>query len=213
MRILLFDLDGCLVDSTVPISESLDQALVGRGLEPIAGEFIDRFIGPPMRVTLAGLLRDRDRLDVDVDELIDDYRKHYASASLANAVSYPGVPEMLADLAGDHRIGVVTSKPAIFAAPIVEALGFSRYLEFVEGPDGEAEPKSATLGRAVDRHRAPPGTVMIGDRRHDIEAGRAHDLATVGVTWGFGTRDELEDAGADAIVDKPREIRPVLAGW
>ena len=216
-RVILFDLDGCLVDSTVPIRSCLDAAFEEHGVPPIPPDGLRRHIGPPLQVTLSELVAEHGLPGDLVDDLVTAYRSRYATVSVDLAISYPGVPELVAKLAADgHRVGVVTSKPQRFAVPIIEALDLDRHYEVIVGPElTEAEPKTATLARAlekldtlrpVDRSRS----VMIGDRHHDIDAAREHGLTGIGVLWGFGDREELEAAGATAIVATADELADVL---
>ena len=173
-------------------------------------------IGPPLRATFVTLVADRGGDEAMADRLLDAYRTAYRTTSTELAASYPGVPELLEGLRGSVRLGVVTSKPAAYAVPILDALGFSEMMEVIEGPDlSETEAKPATLARALDRLGAVPGAgpiYMIGDRHHDIEAGQSAGVRTIGVTWGFGSRDELATAGADFVADAPEEISDIVLG-
>jgi phosphoglycolate phosphatase len=212
-RVLFFDVDGCLVDSTEPIHRCLDAALDDFGLPPIPADQLDRHIGPPLQVTLTTLLTELDEDPAIVPLLMGAYRERYSTMSIELARSYPGVPELVADLSAKERIGVVTSKPRRFAVPILEALDLARRFEVMCGPgETEAEPKTVTLGRALAAvHPCDvANSVMIGDRHHDIDAAKDHGLRAVGVTWGFGERDELEAAGADAVVDTAAELAAIL---
>lgn len=213
-RVLFFDVDGCLVDSTEPIHVCLDAALADHGLPPIPAERLDRHIGPPLQVTLTELVTELREDPSLVPQLMAAYRERYAPMSIERARSYPGVPELVATLdeAGE-RLGVVTSKPRRFAVPILEALDLARHFEVMFGPEEtEAEPKTVTLRRALDAV-APcdvASSLMIGDRHHDIDAAQDHGMGGVGVTWGFGSRSELEGAGAVAVVDSAAELARVL---
>lgn len=213
-RVILFDLDGCIVDSTEPIRTCLDQAFAEHGLPALTPERLRRHVGPPLQVSLAELVAEHGRPPELVDELVVAYRSRYVEASVAMAVAYPGVGELIGELAAaGERVGVVTSKPQRFAVPILEALDLCRHLEVAVGPDlTEAEPKTETLARALDLlggcDRA--ASVMIGDRHHDIDAAHAHGLRGIGVLWGFGSAEELRDAGAAAVAATAADLRAVL---
>ena len=216
MTICLFDLDGTLVDSTKPVLAALNGALDDLGLDRVTVDDLNFIIGPPLRATFVTLVADRGGDEAMADRLLDAYRTAYRTTSTELAASYPGVPELLEGLRGSVRLGVVTSKPAAYAVPILDALGFSEMMEVMEGPDlSETEAKPATLARALDRLGAVPGAgpiYMIGDRYHDIEAGQSAGVRTIGVTWGFGSRDELATAGADFVADAPEEISDIVLG-
>ena len=216
MTICLFDLDGTLVNSTKPVLAALNSALDDLNLAPVTVEDLNFIIGPPLRATFISLVVERGGDETTADRLLDNYRERYRTTSIELAVSYPGVPELLGHLRDHIRLGVVTSKPATYAIPILDALGFSPMMEVMEGPDlSETEAKPATLGRALDRLAAVSNldsVFMVGDRHHDIEAGRSAGVGTIGVTWGYGSRDELMQAGADSVVETPAEISEIVLG-
>jgi phosphoglycolate phosphatase len=213
-QVSLLDLDGCVLDSTEPILGSLNGALVAAGLEPITAADLNRVIGPPLVETVPSLLAERGTADLDPTAVIAAYRQRYRTAAIELALAYPGMDEAIDALAQLGRIGVVTSKPLTFARPILAELGLLDRFEVVEGPslDGH-EAKRVTLGRALQRLGVAggPDVVMVGDRRHDIEAGRTHGTATVGVTWGFGSDAELTAAGADVLVHAPADLPTTIA--
>jgi len=216
MTICLFDLDGTLVDSTQPVLTALNAALDDLDLASVTIEDLNFIIGPPLRATFGTLVAERGGNVATADRLLDAYRSGYRTTSIDLATSYPGVPELLDDLRGHTRLGVVTSKPTAYAIPILDALGFSSIMQVMEGPGlSETEAKPATLARALDRLGVvsdSDSVFMIGDRHHDIEAGRSAGVWTIGVTWGFGSRDELGEAGADYVVDTPDEVREIVLG-
>jgi phosphoglycolate phosphatase len=214
---VFLDLDGCLVDSTAPITGSLDHALGVLGLAGRGREELVRFIGPPLTETLTTLLAEAGEVvtDARIDAGVAAYRSRYVEVAPLQTTVIPGVPAALARLAEVSRLVLVTSKPERFAVPIVAQLGLDRWLEAVVAPslDRHAEPKAVTLARAlttVTPGVPPAATVMVGDRSHDVLAGRACGSATIGVTWGAGSRAELAEAGADRIVDTPEELVAAL---
>ena len=125
--------------------------------------------------------------------------------------------EVLAALAAQRPVLVVTSKPREFAAPILDAVGLAGHVDGVYAPalDALDEPKEAALRRALAPFGDgldPAAVWMVGDRHHDVDAGRAVGTRTLGVTWGVGDRAELTAAGATAVVDEPAQAAALLAG-
>jgi phosphoglycolate phosphatase len=213
-RVCLFDLDGTLVDSREPILTSLNAALADHGLSPIGDQDLSDHVGPPLRDSLTLLLEER-RQNIDlVVPLINSFRDHYSVLSVELARPCKGIPEVLNQLHPVIRMGVVTSKPAAYARPILEALGFAPLMEVIEGPSlAEIEPKTETLARALrllDHVESEAGFVLVGDRHHDIEAARANGIDSIGVTWGFGTTEELSAAGAGRIVTDAPQLAKLL---
>ena len=201
---VLFDLDGCLVDSRAGILASVHVAMAVCGLPAMPDPELEWLIGPPLRTGFADLCR---RAGVDdhggamAQALLDAYRADYHDTMLDHTPLVPGVEELLRRLAGDRPIGIVTSKPRVLAVDILEHHELMPLMSVVEGPsfDEADEPKTDTLARALST--VAPASTMVGDRHHDIDAGRAHGLRTIGVTWGIGSAAELGEAGADAVVD------------
>jgi len=218
---LIFDLDGVLVDSRVPITACLNHALaeVGLAAEPEAA--LRRWIGPPLREAFTVLLAERGADPALTDVCVEHYRARYGSVSLTETRVMPGIEEALAALAPHYRLAVATSKPAAFAVPILDRLGLAGWFRSLAAAplvDTHAEPKSATVARALagvglgpPAAGAPPSAAMIGDRHLDVEAGRRWGLLTIGVTWGIGDVAELRGAGADLLVASPGELTARLA--
>lgn len=210
----LFDLDGCLVDSSQTIPACINEGLGAVGVAPRDAAALQWCIGPPLAASFTQLLTEAGHPDpqAGVPLALDAYRSAFPELSVALTTIVAGIEDLLA--AVPQRRAVVTSKPAAAARPLVAALGLGEAFEVVHGPglDVEDEPKELTLARALDDLDvvAPATAVMIGDRHHDVAAGRANGTATVGVTWGAGDRTELEDAGPDHVVDDVEELRGLL---
>lgn len=212
---VLFDLDGTLLDSSRPVLAAWDAALTGMGLPTLPAEQLHRVIGPPMQLVAPELLAERGRDTDHVDELVARFRTAITELEVVEALAYEGVEGLLRQLsAAGRRLAVVTSKPVQAARRVVPALGFDDVFVAVHGPDQDRpEAKVHTMAAAIDLlgDVDPGDTVLVGDRHHDVEAGLAHGIATIGVTWGgFGHRAELTDAGAAAVVDTVDELATLL---
>lgn len=204
---VLFDLDGVIVDSRRAFAGSVNHALAAHGLPVRDAAELHAFIGPALHGTfrkLAGEL---------ADACVASYREHYTETSARETTVFDGMREALDHLGARVPLGVATSKPAALAEPLLEALGLRDRFTVIAGPslEARAESKTETLGRALaglDGGGTEP--VMIGDRRYDMTAARAHGLVAVGVLWGIGDEAELLGAGADAIVHAPHELPAAL---
>jgi phosphoglycolate phosphatase len=207
-RTLLFDLDGTLVDSAAPIGGAVNAAFEAHDLPVLPDGELRAFVGPPLYDTFEAVLVAHGRDPDLVPSMIAAYREVYAETSLTQTTVYPGIRELLDRIRSRARLGVVTSKPRATAIPILHALALIDRFEFVEGPAlSSQELKPQTLARAMRTAGVvAANTFMIGDRRHDIEAGLAHGLQTIGVTWGFGAVEELTTAGAHHLVNRPDEL-------
>jgi phosphoglycolate phosphatase len=213
--LVLWDLDGCLIDSTRAITGCIVHALRSLGVDPLPDpDTLTWCIGPPLLDSLERLLVDAGHDPADATRGLDLYRERYVTASLVETEVTPGIVSVLEAVGRGSAMAVVTSKPAQAAEPLLDHLGLRDAFVAVHAPDADhrVEPKEVTLARAL-AHLVPTGrvdAVMVGDRSHDVIAGRACGTATVGVTWGAGDRRELVDAGADAVVDTPAQLRALL---
>jgi phosphoglycolate phosphatase len=207
---VVFDLDGVLIDSRAAITGCLNHALAANGLPERPPEELYRFIGPPQSSAFAELLGepfDSPR----VRACILSYRACYADTALANTQVFPGIPEALDALAGEHRLAVATSKARPFAESMLRGLGLRDRFAFVAGPELDAhDTKTVTLGHALAA-LGDTRAVMVGDRSFDMVAAGEHGLPGIGVGWGIGSRAELEEAGARAIVGAPADLPGTVA--
>jgi phosphoglycolate phosphatase len=215
-RVLLcFDLDGVIADSSLAIPAAIKAALEPAGLSPLSLEALRPWIGPPLLESFAHLLAKEGRNPAAAPEFVELYRRHYPALAAALTRGYPGIPEMLAELAPVADLVVVTSKPEEFAVPILDGLGLLSRFKAVFAPslDELDQPKVATLEKALAEYaigRPPFAAVMVGDRKHDIEAAHANGLLAIGALWGFGSRRELVDAGADFLAELPDDVSEIV---
>lgn len=200
MAVLLFDLDGTLIDSAVGITRCVAYALEKLG-EPVpAPQALRGWIGPPLRDSFGPLLNDAGR----TERAVELYRERFDLHGWAEHEVYPGIGEAIESLhEAGHRLAVVTAKNEPHARRIVDHLPFGHRFETVSGAtaDGRISHKPELIGLALERLQVSPDDCwMIGDRRMDIEGANHHGMNSVGVAWGFGGDEELRAAGATRIV-------------
>jgi phosphoglycolate phosphatase len=210
----LFDLDGTLTDPREGITRSLAYALERMGVEPPPLDDMLFAIGPPLRGSLARLLGTES--PAAVERAIALYRERFADVGLFENQPYEGVAEVLAELAASGtRLMVATSKPTVFARRIVERFALDAHFEAVHGCelDGAREDKRDLLAHVIPAHGLDPATsVMIGDRGADMRAARHHGMHALGALWGYGSGEELRQAGAHALCAAPVDVRAAMAG-
>ena len=211
---VLLDLDGTLIDSQPGILASCLAALRDLGHEPDQTLDIRSAIGPPLEDVMQMLLRSYG--DDRVGEAVAAYRQHYGESGFIGSVPYPGIGKSLEEMKrAGLRIYLATSKRAIFASRILDHLKFAPYFDGIHGsvPSGELDHKPELLTHILSEHGLSPARcLMVGDRRYDISGAHAVGMRGLGVLWGYGTRDELETAGADQLVDSPADLaRTVLS--
>jgi phosphoglycolate phosphatase len=211
---VLLDLDGTLIDSQPGILASCLAALRALGHEPDETLDIRHAIGPPLEDAMQVLLRSYG--DDRVGEAVAAYRRHYGESGLFGSVAYPGIGKSLEGMKqAGLLIYLATSKRATFATRILDHLKLAPYFDGIHGslPSGELDHKPELLAYILSKHGLSPShSLMVGDRRYDICGAHAVGMRGLGVLWGYGTRDELETAGADQLVDSPADLaRAVLS--
>ena len=216
--VALFDLDGTLVESGPGIVTNIRHAmsLLGHPLHPLAD--LTWVVGPPLRDIFARLLTEAaPGLAAElVEEATELYRASYDTVGLLEAAAYPDMPAALAAFAADGwHLFVATSKPASVARRILTNIGLQDRFAAIYGSveDGALAHKPELLGYMAATLGLRPGhTIMVGDRSFDIAGAHANQLRAVGVLWGYGDRAELEQAGADALAERPEQLLSLAAG-
>lgn len=211
MQLVLFDLDGTLIHSEAGIVGSLHHAFDRLGHEAPPLEELRRWIGPPLRQSFPKVVgNDPARVELAVAH----YRERFDAIGWSEHEVYAGVAELIDALAAQERtLAIVTTKMQVQARRIIDHLPFGHHFRAVYGPngDGNHSEKARMIAQALsDFGAAPTQAVMIGDRHFDIEGARSNGVRGIGVTWGFGHREELELAGADAIAATPQELAALL---
>ena len=217
-KYVFLDLDGTITESAVAILSSAEYALKQLGIEDDDPEKKRAFIGPPLTVgfgELYGLSGEK------LEQAIKLYREYYVGGGYKDSPLYDGIEETLLKLKNEGRIlMMVTSKPKYIAQLVAEYHGMEKYLSAVIGPveektkAGKEDLIEEAAKEVIHIQKDPSLTVediyldavMVGDRRYDMEAAKKLGLLAIGALYGYGTREELDEAGADYIAEKPEDI-------
>ena len=205
---LLFDLDGTLTDPKVGITESIRYALdrMERPYPPDAS--LDWCIGPPLLETFATLLQTDD--PAPPQEALRLFRERFSTIGLFENSPYPAIPALLRTLQdAGLRLFIATSKPAVYARRIVAHFDLAHYFQLVYGSelDGRLTHKNELIQHLLQQENLDSAqTLMIGDREHDILGAQANGVSAAGVTWGYGTQQELTAAGALTLLHQPADL-------
>ena len=206
---VLFDLDGTITESGTGITKSVAYALQKQGIVETDRAKLNLFVGPPLLQSFQayyGFTPEQARQGVE------DYREYYAVKGIYENRVYDGVKPMLQALRdAGRRCILATAKPEHYAVLILKHFGLSQYFEAICGAtmDERRTNKTEVIAYALEKTGVTQG-VMVGDREHDILGAKAHHLASVGVLYGYGSRQELETAGADQIAATPREVAQMI---
>ena len=213
-NIAIFDLDGTITDSGTGIINSIRYALEKYGLPVPEEKVLRTFIGPPLKEqfqAVCGLNEEESA------RMVDAYREYYTEKGIFEKSVYSGVPEMLERLKeSGARILMATAKPEKFAKRIAEHFDFAKYFEFIGGAcmDGRRTDKYDVIEYVLDScgisEEEKKDAVMIGDRSHDMIGAAKAGLHSLGVLYGYGSREELASAGAAMTAETPGDICSII---
>lgn len=203
--LVLFDLDGTIIDSEPGIFGGIRHALnTLKAPVPDAGALRD-WIGPPLRQNFSALLDSE-----GVDRAVELYHEYFSAQGWREREVYAGMPEAMQTLADQgHTLALVTSKTRKHAEAIIADVPFGHLLQriYAPGPEVAHSQKASMIAAALTDFAADPKqTVMIGDRNFDIEGAVANKVASIGVLWGFGDEAELTSAGATVLARAPSDL-------
>lgn len=210
--IILFDLDGTITDPKEGITKSVQYALRQLGIiEEDLNKFLP-FIGPPLEDSFEKYYR----FDKKTSYLaVKYYRKRYEKIGMYEMTMYPGIKELIKKL---HQKGktlyIATSKPTFFSKKIITHIGLADYFADVVGAtlDFTHSKKVDIIKDIMDKHKEEPkhAFVMVGDRKHDILAANEHTIDSIGVTYGYGSHEEIEKSNPTNIADSVKELSQLL---
>ena len=212
---VLFDLDGTLTDPKIGITTCVQYALKSFGIDEPDLDKLETFIGPPLQDSFKKYYGFDDK---KAQEAVEKYRERFKEKGMFENELYAGIPEMLKRLKmrGIH-LGVASSKPAVYVEQILEHFHIKDYFEVIVGSelDGRRTDKAEVILEAI-RWFSQKGTVqkhrvlMVGDRSYDVDGAKRVGIESVGVTFGYGSMQELMEAHADYIVRSVEELKRFL---
>jgi phosphoglycolate phosphatase len=211
---ILFDLDGTLTDPSVGITKSVNYALEFFCIHTEDLRELCKFIGPPLMDSFMKYYDfDEDRAVLGVEK----YREYFRETGIYENELIEGIDTLLKKLWEDGRqLIVATSKPKVFADIILEHFDLMKYFRLVCGSelDGTRVNKNEVITYALERAGIKDlgKVVMVGDREHDVIGARKAGIECIGVLFGFGSREELLNAGATQVVESVAELGAVLRG-
>lgn len=208
VQVILFDLDGVIIDSREAISNCVNFSLGELGLPVREKEEIYQYIGMPL-YDIFKILLPSDKQNL-LPECIRLYRQRYEKKSAEETKLVEGIQELLEKFK-NKTIVVATTKPTLFAEKLLTGFNLRNYFSRVFGSEllGRESDKTEIVRKILNEIKAN-SAVIIGDRKYDIEAGKENNIFTIGVTWGIGGEKEIREAKPDFIVNEPREIEDVV---
>ena len=209
----LFDFDGTVCDTAPGVLGCTKEALVSMGYKVPDEQTLRLFLGPPINWAMRELAHVKEE---EVEEVVADFRKRYTAGGMFNCAVFDGIKDLLITLGKNgHTIAIVSAKPEPYVNRITEHLGIRKSFDYIAGAPMQEKlaDKANNIRRAIEMTGYADKSdevVMIGDRLYDIEGAKACGISSVGVLYGYGTREELENAGADRIAETVKDLKEML---
>lgn len=212
IKLILFDLDGTLVDTSLDLTASLNAALSAHGLPLLNTEDTKAIVGEGMKKLITRVLEPSGRQDL-YGQIYDEFLAHYTEHVADASTPYPGVVETLEGPLRDIDKAVLTNKRTHLSVSLMDALGLSEHFKIIAGPDMVPEQKPSAEGvlHLMDKLGADKSnTVLVGDSSFDILAARAAGIPSIAVTYGFRLKKTLTDA--DILIDDFTALPETIKG-
>lgn len=213
-KYILFDLDGTLTDPKLGITSCVQLALSHFGIQVDNLDELEPFIGPPLKDSFMHFYGLSEEQAV---EAIKVYRSRFSKLGLYENDMYVGIDHLLSKLREKgYRLSVASSKPTVYVERILEHFNIKQYFHYVVGShlDGSRTDKNEIIEEAFRllgvTTECKQQAIMVGDRKFDVEGAKSHGIPCIAVSYGYGSREELEAAEADYIVDSVQELESLL---
>ena len=207
-KIVFFDLDGTISDSGQGIINGITYAQEKLNLRPLSLEEKRSCIGPPFAQTLSRLWNVSFE---EAEHIIDVYREYYTVTGIYENYLYPDMEKLLKELTDmGYEVRICSAKPLKMVKTVLEYFKIDKYFTSLTG--AQMHGKYPGKGVLIEQILKETNTkaIMVGDRSDDIEGGKYNNIPSIGVLWGYGTRDELETSGADFIADSIEDIEKIV---
>ena len=208
---VFFDFDGTIADTGEGIFDSVKYAIEAMGFSPLPDDRLRTFIGPPV---FDSFKRELPMNDEQAAAAVEKYRERYSESGIYKLRVYDGIENLIKKLKNSGiKVAIASSKPEKFVITIIDYLGISSLIDFIAAPESDKAPEGKTVlvERAVnhfgvDKRRA----LMVGDRYFDIDGANGAGVESVGVTFGYGSREELEKACSTYLADCAADIEKII---
>ena len=213
-KAVIFDFDGTICDTGEGILKSAKYALDYYNIEAPEYTELTFFIGPPLLVTF------QEKFGVDAnmaDKLVKKYRERYTNKGLLESELYDGIKELLSKLKKENiKLGIASSKPQDYVEALLDHYGVKSYFDVICGVtfSADCESKANIISRCIKELDTQGNeTLMVGDKKYDIDGAKANMIDSVGVMWGYGSRVEFASAGAKFIAEKIDDVFAIALGY
>lgn len=212
-KVILFDLDGTITDPKIGITKSFQYALQHFEIKVDNLDALEPVIGPPLKKSFSEFYH---LPEEQIESAIEKYRERFSTVGLYENEIYDGMENLLKELSeAGYILEIASSKPTVFVEKICEHFKIKQYFTHIVGSflDGRRGEKEEVVEEAIRLSKATPDhIIMVGDRIYDVIGAHKKGIAVIGVSYGYGGRQELEEAGADVIVDTVAQLREELLG-
>lgn len=208
---VFFDFDGTIADTGVGIFNSVRFAVAAMGFDPLPEDRLRTFIGPPV---FDSFKRELDMTDEQSEKAVEKYRENYIRSGIYQLEMYPGIETLIKELKKSGiKVAIASSKPEKFVIKVIDYLKISHLIDFIAAPESDNAPdgKAVLVERAVKHFGVEKSkALMIGDRYFDIDGANGAGVESIGVTFGYGSEEELRSAGATYLADSADDIRKLI---